>query len=68
MLGALKTTQDITPEKWKFVPQQDFSAHSDIDWSLSVDEIDVLLFDKYNLSEEERKFIKEKVQTMDVIA
>lgn len=68
LLGALKTTQDITPEKWKFVPQQDFSAHSDIDWSLSVDEIDVLLFDKYNLSEEERKFIKEKVQTMDVIA
>lgn len=68
LLGALKTTQDITPEKWKFVPQQDFSSHSDIDWSLSVDEIDVLLFNKYNLSEEERNFIKEKVQTMDVIA
>ncbi len=64
LLGALKTTQDITPEKWKFVPQQDFSDQSDIDWSLSIDEINSLLYDKYHLSEKERAFIDEKVQAM----
>ncbi len=66
LLGALKTTQDITPEKWKFVPQQDFTEHSDIDWSLSVDEIDTLLYKKYKLSEEEINFINEKVQSMEL--
>lgn len=64
LLGTLKTTQDITPEKWKFVPQQDFGEASDIDWSLSVEEIDALLYKKYNLSDEEIRFINEKVQAM----
>ena len=64
LLGALKTTQDITPEKWKFVPQQDFSEASDIDWSLSVEEIDALLYKKYNLTDTEIRFINEKVQAM----
>lgn len=66
LLGALKTTQDITPEKWKFVPQQDFSELSDIDWSLSVDEIDALLFRKYKLSEAEIDFINDKVKPMNL--
>ena len=64
LLGTLKTTQDITPEKWKIVPQQDFSEASDIDWSLSVEEIDALLYKKYNLSDEEIRFINENVQAM----
>ena len=66
LLGGLKSTHHLTPETWKFVPQQDFSEHSDIDWTLSVDEIDALLFDKYNLSAEERKFINDKVQPMSL--
>lgn len=65
LLGALKTTQDITPEKWKFVPQQNFSETSDIDWSRSVEEIDVLLYKKYNLTDAEIRFIDEKVQAMN---
>ena len=39
LLGVLKTTQDITPEKWKCVPLQDFSLSSDIDWSASISNI-----------------------------
>lgn len=66
LLGALKTTQDITPEKWKYVPQQNFCEHSDIDWSLSVDEIDALLCKKYKLSAAERDFIHDKVKSMTV--
>lgn len=64
LLGVLKTTHHLTPETWKFVPQQDFSEASDIDWSLSVEEIDALLYKKYYLSDKEIRFINEKVQAM----
>ena len=64
MLSILKVTQAITPEKWRFVPLQDFTASSDIDWSKSIDEIDEQLFDKYGLDENERNFIRTKVKEM----
>ena len=54
MLGILKITQDNPPEKWKYVPLQDFTSSSDIDWSKSVHEIDLQLYDKYGLTAEER--------------
>lgn len=66
LLGALKTTQDVTPEKWAYVPQQDFSQNSDIDWSLSVGEIDSLLFEKYQLTKAEVAFVEERVQRMNL--
>lgn len=40
MLGVLKITQDNNRDTWRMVPLQDFTAHSDIDWSKSVAEID----------------------------
>lgn len=64
LLGVLKTTQDITPEKWKYVPQQDFGETSGVDWSLSVDDINDFLCKKYQLTSEEILFINEKVQAM----
>lgn len=66
LLGVLKSTHHLTPETWKYVPQQDFSEHSDIDWSLPVDEIDALLCKKYKLSTAEREFIHDKVKPMNV--
>ena len=64
LLNVLKTTQDITPQKWKYVPLQDFTSSSDIDWSKSIAEIDEQLFDKYGLDEPERNFIRTKVKEM----
>ena len=64
LLGILKITQDNPPEKWRFVPLQDFTANSDIDWSKSIEEIDEQLFDKYGLDEQERNFIRTKVKEM----
>jgi type II restriction enzyme len=64
MLGILKITQDNPPEKWKHVPLQDFTSSSDIDWSKSVHEIDLQLYDKYGLTEEERNFIETHVKEM----
>lgn len=64
LLNVLKTTQDITPQKWAYVPLQDFTSNSDIDWSKSIAEIDEQLFDKYGLDEQERNFIRTKVKEM----
>jgi type II restriction enzyme len=64
LLGILKTTQDITPEKWKYVPLQDFTPASDIDWSKSIPEIDQQLYAKYGLDENEITFIETHVKEM----
>lgn len=64
MLGILKTTQDNPRSAWKYVPMQDFTERSDIDWSKSVGEIDRQLYKKYGLSQEEINFIESKVQEM----
>lgn len=65
MLGVLKVTQDNNADKWRFVPLQDFTSNSDIDWSKSIPEIDQQLYKKYNLSDDEIDFIETKVQAMD---
>lgn len=65
LLGVLKVTQDITPAKWKHVPLQDFTDTSDVDWSQSVSEIDMQLYKKYGLSQEEIDFIETHVKEMD---
>ena len=64
MLGILKITQDCPGPKWAYVPLQDFTSSSDIDWSKSIAEIDEQLFDKYGLDEQERNFIRTKVKEM----
>ena len=46
------------------IPLQDFSSTSDIDWSKSVHEIDLQLYQKYGLSEEEIEFIETHVKEM----
>ena len=64
MLGVLKITQDLTPDKWKYVPLQDFTSNFDIDWSKTVHEIDLQLYQKYGLSEDEIDFIETHVKEM----
>ena len=64
MLGILKVTQDNNKDVWKYVPLQNFTKNSDIDWSKSVQEIDLQLYRKYNLTEEEIEFIEESIKPM----
>lgn len=64
MLGILKVTQDNKKGVWKYVPLQDFTDHSDIDWSKSIPEIDQQLYRKYGLSDEEIDFIETHVKEM----
>ena len=64
LLGILKVTQDNSKETWRFVPLQDFTESSDIDWTLSVPEIDQQLYAKYHLTDEEISFIESMIKPM----
>lgn len=65
MLGVLKITQDCPGPKWAYVPLQDFSSHSDINWDVDVSTIDRQLYQKYGLSVEEIMFIENNVKEME---
>ncbi len=65
MLGVKKVTQNNkTKETWSKIPLQDFTEDSDIDWSVSIPEIDQQLYMKYGLNEEEINFIETNVKEM----
>ena len=64
LLSLLKITQHITPDKWLYVPQQDFTSSSDINWNTSIANIDRQLYKKYGLSQEEIDFIETHVKEM----
>ena len=64
MLQTLSSIH-ITRDSFQFVPLQDFTEKSDIDWSKSVKEIDGQLYKKYGLTEEEVKFVEGMVKEME---
>ena len=64
LFGILKRTQANTPGKWLYVPLQNFTQTSDIDWTKSVAEIDKQLYAKYGLDETEINFIETHVKEM----
>ncbi|HRL50348.1 MAG TPA: hypothetical protein PLA49_13345 [Propioniciclava sp.] len=65
MLGILKVTQHNPRSTWKYVPNQDFSDDSDIDWSRPIPEIDQQLYARYELDANEIAFIETKVKPME---
>jgi hypothetical protein len=64
MHSLYKASQDATSKTYKFVPLQDFTANSDINWSKSIPEIDQQLYKKYKLSAEEIAFIEGMIKPM----
>lgn len=65
MVGVKKTAVFNYKDAFTFVPQQDWSANSDIDWSKSIPEIDQQLYKKYGLNQEEIDFIETRVKAME---
>ena len=57
-------TMQVSQEVFRFIPLQDFTSNSDIDWSKSIPEIDKQLYTKYNLSEDEIAFIEKMIKPM----
>jgi hypothetical protein len=64
MISLAKPSQHGTAKVYRFVPLQDFTPTSDIDWNKNIDDIDRQLFDKYSLSESERTYISENISPM----
>ena len=58
--GTMQVSQDV----FRFVPLQDFTSQSDIDWSVSIPEIDEQLYQKYGLSDDEIAFIEKMIKPM----
>lgn len=65
MVGIRKTAVFNYKDCFEFVPLQDFTSNSDIDWSKSIHEIDLQLYKKYGLDENEINFIETHVKEME---
>ena len=64
MVGIKKTAVFNYKDCFEFVPLQDFTDKSDIDWSKSIHEIDLQLYKKYGLDQNEINFIESHVKEM----
>lgn len=56
---------NLSTDKFQFIPMQNFSKKSNINWSLSIPEIDRQLYEKYGLEQNEINFIESKIKAMD---
>ena len=65
MVGVLKVSQNLYQNVYEFVPIQDFTNKSDIDWKKNVEEIDQQLYKKYNLSPSEISYIEDIIRPME---
>ena len=65
LVSASLTGMGLTSRNFIFVPVQDYTENSDIDWSQSIENIDEQLFNKYGLTESEREYIKSKIKPME---
>ena len=65
VVGIKKNDQGASRGIFEFVPIQDFTTQSDINWSKSIEEIDQQLYRKYGLDEKEISFIESSIKPMN---
>lgn len=65
MVSILKTSQNVTQIVYRFVPMQDFTNKSDIDWNKDIHNIDLQLYKKYKLTDDEINYIESKIKEME---
>ena len=64
LVSIKKKTQNGPRGVYQFVPIQNFTSDSDIDWSKSISEIDNQLYTKYGFTEDDIAFIESKIKPM----
>ncbi len=64
LIGIRKQDQGAGRDVYLYVPLQDFTESSDIDWNKSIEEIDKQLYTKYNLTDDETSFIESMIKPM----
>ena len=65
MVGILKVSQNIYRNVYKFVPLQDFTSNSGIDWKQTIADIDNQLFKKYGFDKNEIEYIETMIKPME---
>lgn len=65
LISLTLSSMNISTPSFQFVPLQDFTENSDINWSVSVEEIDRQLYAKYGLNQEEIDFIESTIKPME---
>lgn len=63
--GLLKGSQDATSKTFGLVPMQDFTNNGELNWNLPIHEIDLQLYKKYNLADDEISYIENKIKEME---
>ena len=64
LVSARKNTQDALSKVYAFVPIQDFTSSSDIDWSKPIPDIDQQLYAKYGIAAY-KDFIESMIKPME---
>ena len=64
LVGIMKSSQALYQNVYQFVPLQDFTNNSDINWDMPIKDIDAQLYKKYNFSDEEIEYIESKIKEM----
>ncbi len=64
LISIRKQDQGAGRDVYLYVPLQDFTSSSDIDWSAGIADIDKQLYSKYELTEEEISFIESMIKPM----
>jgi hypothetical protein len=59
--GTMQVSQDV----FRFIPLQDYTNKSDIDWSKSIPEINLQLYKKYEFTKEEIGFIESMIKPVE---
>lgn len=65
MISILKVSQNVYQNVYQFVPLQDFTNKSDLNYKESIDNLDEQLFNKYNISSLEIEHINEHVSKVE---
>lgn len=65
LVQICKSSQNVYQIVYRFVPMQNFTNASDINWTQSISNIDKQLYKKYGLNSEEIEFIDNKIQAME---
>lgn len=65
LVSVLKITQNTMQSAYLFVPIQDFTSLSDINWNMPTEEIENQLYKKYAFAESEIEFIKNTIKSKE---
>ena len=65
LVASIKITQSCPNRVYQFVPIQDFSNKSDIDWNKPIDKIDDQLYKKYKLEKTDIDYIDKMIEYFD---